>query len=609
MDFHTFLIQLLNSIQYGLLLFLIASGLTLIFGIMGIINLAHGSFYMIGAYLAWSLAAQLGSLWAAIPVGIVLSVGIGMVLEWLLISRLYNRDHLYQVLLTYGLILMFEETRSVLWGDDVHGVPMPASCPRPITDTLHPVYRLGWASVAIAAAMYCHQHAPRMTIRAGVEPRWSSRRHQHQPHHGVRAGRRAGGVRRDDRGAGVVGVPRHGQPGADHLFRGRRHRRHRFGERRARRRAAHRLGRHVRQGGGGEDRRLRRAARARRDDDLSAHGGRSAVAARGHLREAASVSSGRLALWLSAAAAIALLAAPFIAEKYYLQLVTKILIMAIFAMSLDLLVGYTGLVSLGHAAFFGLAAYVLALLTPQYEGASLWTSLPIAMGAAAALALVIGLLVLRTTGIYFIMVTLAFAQMVYFVFHDTKIAGGSDGMYIYVRPVANLFGWQPFTLENFQHFYLVTLALFAAVFVGLRVMLKSPFGRVIVGIRVNEHRMRSLGYRTFRYKLVCFVIAGALAGLAGYLAGAQHGNVNPDMLGWHLSGSVLMMVILGGMGTLTGPIVGAFAMLLAEIGFQGVTKHWQLLMGGFVVLVALFLPYGLVGLAALASRRKAPRDE
>jgi branched-chain amino acid transport system permease protein len=195
--------------------------------------------------------------------------------------------------------------------------------------------------------------------------------------------------------------------------------------------------------------------------------------------------------------------------------------------------------------------------------------------------------------------------MVYFVFHDTKIAGGSDGMYIYVRPVANLFGWQPFTLENFQHFYLVTLALFAAVFVGLRVMLKSPFGRVIVGIRVNEHRMRSLGYRTFRYKLVCFVIAGALAGLAGYRAGAQHGNVNPDMLGWHLSGSVLMMVILGGMGTLTGPIVGAFAMLLAEIGFQGVTQHWQLLMGGFFVLVVLFLPYGL-RLGARV-RRKVPR--
>jgi branched-chain amino acid transport system permease protein len=178
MDLHTFLIQLLNSIQYGLLLFLIASGLTLIFGIMGIINLAHGSFYMIGAYLAWSLAAQLGSLWAAIAAGIVLSVGIGLALEWLLISRLYNRDHLYQVLLTYGLILMFEETRSVIWGDDVHGVTMPdvLSASIRLTDTLsYPVYRLWMSGVclAIAAAMYWLIQRTRlgMTIRAGASNR------------------------------------------------------------------------------------------------------------------------------------------------------------------------------------------------------------------------------------------------------------------------------------------------------------------------------------------------------------------------------------------------------------------------------------------------------
>jgi branched-chain amino acid transport system permease protein len=265
-------------------------------------------------------------------------------------------------------------------------------------------------------------------------------------------------------------------------------------------------------------------------------------------------------------------------------------------MSLDLLVGYAGLVSFGHAAFYGLAAYMLALVSPQYAGASLWLSLPLAVGAAALASLVIGVLALRTSGIYFIMVTLAFAQMLYFVFHDTKIAGGSDGAYIYVRPVADLFGWQPFSLEDFRQFYYVTLVLAVAVFVGLSVMLRSAFGHVIVGIRVNEHRMRSLGYATFGYKLVAFVIAGALAGLSGYLAGAQHGNVNPDMLGWHLSGAGLMMVILGGMGTLIGPIIGAFAMLLLEIVFQGMTKHWQLLMGSFIVLVALFLPRGLVGL-------------
>ena len=155
MDFYTFLIQLLNGVQYGLLLFLVASGLTLIFGIMGIINLAHGSFYMIGAYLAWSLTGQLGSFWVALPAGIALAVAIGLALEVLLINKLYSRDHLYQVLLTYGLILVFEETRSILWGDDVRGVSIPQllSGSFPLTDTLsYPYYRLWISAVCLAVA-------------------------------------------------------------------------------------------------------------------------------------------------------------------------------------------------------------------------------------------------------------------------------------------------------------------------------------------------------------------------------------------------------------------------------------------------------------------------
>jgi branched-chain amino acid transport system permease protein len=156
LDFPTFLIQLLNAVQYGLLLFLIASGLTLIFGIMGIINLAHGSFYMLGAYLAFSLSEGLGSLWLAVPAGIVLSVVFGLLLEWVVIRRLYDRDHLYQVLLTYGLILVFEELRSVLWGDDVHGVKVPdlLSSSIPLTDTLsYPVYRLAMSAVCLVLAL------------------------------------------------------------------------------------------------------------------------------------------------------------------------------------------------------------------------------------------------------------------------------------------------------------------------------------------------------------------------------------------------------------------------------------------------------------------------
>ncbi len=178
MDLPTFLIQLLNAVQYGLLLFLIAGGLTLIFGIMGIINLAHGSFYMVGAYLAWSLTMHFGSLWLAIPVGIVLSVLLGIALEWLLIRRLYRLGHLQQVLLTYGLILIVEELRSIIWGDDVHSVPIPEllAASIPLTDTLsYPVYRLWISAVCVVFALLLYFLIQRtrlgMVIRAGATNR------------------------------------------------------------------------------------------------------------------------------------------------------------------------------------------------------------------------------------------------------------------------------------------------------------------------------------------------------------------------------------------------------------------------------------------------------
>ena len=299
--------------------------------------------------------------------------------------------------------------------------------------------------------------------------------------------------------------------------------------------------------------------------------------------------------------AVALALLPLVAEKYTIQFATRILIMAVFAMSLNLLVGHAGLVSLGHAAFFGIAGYCLALSSPQTHAANFWISLPLAMIAAGMLALLIGALVLRSGGIYLIMSTLAFAQMLYFLLHDTAIAGGSDGMYIYFRPDASLFGWRFFDLEKFSDFYFVVLALFLASFAFIGVLRASLFGRVIAGIRINEQRMRSLGFATLRYKLACFVIAGMLAGLSGYLAAVQFGVVNPDMLGWQLSGAVLMMVILGGTGTLVGPVIGAAAMLLLELGLQSLPmvgelnmgKHWQLPMGIAIVLVALYLPDGI----------------
>jgi branched-chain amino acid transport system permease protein len=289
----------------------------------------------------------------------------------------------------------------------------------------------------------------------------------------------------------------------------------------------------------------------------------------------------------------------------------KVMIMAIFAMSLDLLVGYTGLASFGHAAYFGIAAYAAALLSPKYEAASLWLTLPVAVLAAAFAAFVIGLFVLRTKGLYFIMVTLAFAQMVYFVFHDTKLGGGSDGLYLNFKPEAKIVGKALFDLGDARHFYYVVLVLMVVVYLFLRRVLRSPFGHALVGIKANEHRMESLGFPVFRYKLASFTLAGGLGGLAGYLSACQYGFVNPEILAWHQSGNVLLMVILGGLGHLYGGVAGAFVFVLLQEILSSFTKHWQLLMGAIIVAIVLFLPGGLASLAHRLRNRateQADRD-
>jgi branched-chain amino acid transport system permease protein len=308
----------------------------------------------------------------------------------------------------------------------------------------------------------------------------------------------------------------------------------------------------------------------------------------------------------------ALVAFPFMGSDFYTQVVTRMMIMAIFAMSLDLLQGVTGLVSLGHAAYFGVAGYALAFMTPQGEPVSLWWTLPLSVLAAAAAALVIGFFVVRTHGIYFIMVTMAFAQMVYYLFFDNKVLGGSDGLYINFKPDASLFGWTPFDLDDKRTLYYATLLAMLAVYAFLRRLLWSPFGRTLSGIRVNEHRMRAMGYGSFGYKLAAFTLAGGLAGLAGFLWGVQTGYINPELMGFHMSAHVIMMVILGGMGNFAGAIVGAFAFEillslfkdLPTVGSVALGKHWQLWMGLFIVAVVTFAPRGLLGLAERLMRRR-----
>jgi branched-chain amino acid transport system permease protein len=303
------------------------------------------------------------------------------------------------------------------------------------------------------------------------------------------------------------------------------------------------------------------------------------------------VSAARRALPLLALLALALL--PAFADRYYVELVAKVMIMAVFALSLDLLVGVTGLVSLGHAAFFGVAGYVVALLGPDPAAATtLWTSLPLAVAVSALLALGIGALALRTRGVYFIMVTLAFSQMVYFVFHDTHLAGGSDGTYLYLKPAARVGAWS-LDLADSVTFYYTVLAVLLLSFASLHRLLASRFGRALAGIRSNEQRMRALGFNTYAYQLAAFTLAGAIAGVAGYFAAIQFGFVNPEMLGWQQSANVLLMLILGGLGNLFGAIVGAFTFVLLQEVLGSLTKHWLLPLGGLIIVSVMLLPQGL----------------
>jgi len=309
--------------------------------------------------------------------------------------------------------------------------------------------------------------------------------------------------------------------------------------------------------------------------------------------------------WLvPVAAALAIAALPLVLSPYGQDVVVRIAIYAIFALSLELLVGATGLVSLGHAAFLGIGAYAVVLGSGD-AGGPLLVVLVLAVGGAAGYALFVGALSLRTRGVYFIMVTLAFAQMAYFVVHDTKAGGGSDGIFLYVKPALNVAGKTLLDLGERLPLYYSVIAVLAGTYGLLAMLLGSRFGHALAGIRVSEQRMRAAGFSTYPYKLAAFVIAGALAGLAGALLAIKDGAVNPELLSWHESGAVLLMIILGGIGSLRGAVIGAAAFTLlkelvqSEAVFGPLATHWQLTLGLAIIAFVALLPKGLIGLGAL----------
>jgi branched-chain amino acid transport system permease protein len=299
-----------------------------------------------------------------------------------------------------------------------------------------------------------------------------------------------------------------------------------------------------------------------------------------------------------ALAAIAIACMPFYASPYHMQLATTAMIAAMFALSLQLLVGGAGMVSLAQAAFFGLGAYSVHLLGRAAGGApSILLSLPASAVIAGLAALVIGPFALRTRGFFFLMTTLAFGQMLFFVFHDTPLGGGADGVFIQ-RPVFGAFGvGLRLTLANRTTVMLLAnVAVLSAMYSFLWWLMRTLFGHALLGIRANEDRMRAMGHDVARLKLTAFMLAGALAGIAGHMAALNDAFVNPELLGWHRSAEALLIVLLGGIGALHGPILGAFAYtLIGEIG-QSITERQRLVEGLVILAAVLLLRHGIAGL-------------
>lgn len=291
-------------------------------------------------------------------------------------------------------------------------------------------------------------------------------------------------------------------------------------------------------------------------------------------------------------------AAAFGAQAYILDLGMRVMIFAIAALGLDLIVGYGALISFGHAAFLGLGAYAVGILAARGIGDAL-VALPVALAAATLFAVATGALCLRTHGVYFIMITLAFAQMAFFTASSLAPYGGDDGLTIHARDTIAGFA----VLASDRTLYYVVLACLLGCYVVCRALVVSRFGRVFRGARENPVRIATIGFDVYRYQLVAYAISGALGGLAGFLLANETEFVSPAYMSWQRSGELIIMVVLGGLGRLHGAIIGAIAFILVEEWLSGVTEHWKMIFGPFLVAVVVFARGGLIGAwTAIAAR-------
>lgn len=285
------------------------------------------------------------------------------------------------------------------------------------------------------------------------------------------------------------------------------------------------------------------------------------------------------------------LATRFGGEAYVLSFMTRVVVLALAAMSLDLLIGYGGLVSFGHAAFLGIGAYAVGILSA--EGVTdIGAQVAVALAVSAAFALVTGVIALRTEGVYLIMITLAFGQMMFFLATALARYGGDDGMTLPGRSL--VLGHD--LLAGDRTLYYVALVVLGTVYLGLRRLVASRFGRVLAGTRENATRMEAIGFSPFGYRLVAYIVSGMVAGLAGVLLANQTGFVSPATMSWQRSGDLIFMAVLGGLGSLHGAILGTVAFLLAEEVLAHYIEHWRIVFGPLLILAVLFARGGLTGL-------------
>ena len=598
------LAQLLNGLVYGVLLFLMAAGLSLIFGLMNVVSLAHGSFFMLGAFFGLAIFEVTHNFWLGLMLSPVPVVALGIAMELLFMRRLYRRGHMDQVLLTFGFTFVFFDIVQSVWGRTALSLPPPEALKGVVQIGIgvFSTYRLFLIGLGVVLAflMWLFLERSRLgaMVRAGVDDSaMAAGLGANIP--ALFTGIFGAGVALAALG-GVAAGPVIGlYPGMDTeilipaliviVIGG-------MGSLR---------GAFVGSLLIGEADTFGKAYLPNmalfliylvmlivlllRPQGLFGIKYSGVSAAPTVIAASAPPTTAQTKL-LGMLAVVAMLVFPFVLPDYTRTLIAEIFIFAIFAMSLDILVGYTGLMSLGHAAFFGLGAYTVAILGVLF-GMNAWLGVAAGVTIAAAGAAVIGFFCVRTSGIPFLMLTLAFSQLVFSAALKWRnLTGGSDGLAIFEKP--SFLGWG---LSDSLAMYFMALAFFLLCYWGLRRLINAPLGHIFVGIRENEPRMLAIGYATSTYKVLSFTIAGALAGLAGGLYAIFNGFISPDAVYWTASGDILIMVMLGGAGTLTGPVIGTAIFMLMKNLVSSYSEHWMLIIGVVFISCVMFFPGGIWG--------------